>query len=113
MRVNLPAILKLVTVTLTVSLALLLLSGCSGSGGNSASHTYYQSYYRASPGWGFAPIYYDHDRPNRPDRPRPPGVRPPGIRPPGGKPPGIGRPPHRPSIQPVNRPRPRPARRAR
>ena len=100
-------------------LAILLLSGCAGTGG-SYSTTVYRGYYDPYPGWGYRPIYIDrrHDRPHsrppgyRPppgQRPppghRPPGIgRPPGGRPPGGRPPGASRPP-RPTQLPAGRAR--------
>lgn len=70
--------------------AILLLTGCAGSG-STHSTIYYESYYDPYPHWG-----YGYDRtiiinpPDKPDRPS----KPPGINPPGGghpKPPALRR----------------------
>ncbi len=59
---------------------ILLLTGCSGSGGRSYSSVVYGSYYDPYPGWGHRTVYNDY-------RPRPPHHRPPpGYRPPPGRP---------------------------
>ncbi len=97
-------LLRLLAISV-VLISMMLLGGCSGSGGHSSTHVYSQGYNDPYSNWGRRTVYVDRDHDHN-HRPKPPSVRPP-SRPPGAKPPAMGRPPQRPT-KPMQRPRPTP-----